>query len=65
MATSISSSFLFDRAAVVTTALLQVILSSSTPQSGLRLHVEELLRDEFDDVKRQAIADHELGDDDA
>jgi len=46
-----------DRAAVVTTALLQVILSSSTPRSGLRQHVEELLRDEFADAERQAAAD--------
>jgi hypothetical protein len=46
-----------DRAAVVTTALLQIILSSSTPRSGLRQHVEELLRDEFADVERQAAAD--------
>jgi len=46
-----------DRAAVVTTAVLQIILSSSTPRSGLRQHVEELLRDEFADVERQAVAD--------
>jgi hypothetical protein len=46
-----------DRAAVVTTALLHIILSSSTPRSGLRQHVEELLRDEFADVERQAAAD--------
>jgi len=64
MATSLSSGFIFDRAAVVTTALLQ-IFSSSTPQSGLRHHIENLLRDEFDDVKRQAVANRELGDDDA
>jgi hypothetical protein len=52
-----------DRVAVITTALLQIILLSSTPRSGLRHHVEQLLRDEFNDVKRQAIADRELGDD--
>ena len=46
-----------DRAAVVTTALLHIILSSSTPRSELRQHVEELLRDEFADVERQAAAD--------
>jgi hypothetical protein len=46
-----------DRAARVTTALLHIILSSSTPPSGLRQHVEELLRDEFADIKRQAAAD--------
>ena len=64
MTTSVSSGFIFDRAAVVTTTLLQ-IFSSSAPWSGLRGHVEELLRDEFDSIKRQAIADRELGDDDA
>jgi hypothetical protein len=62
MAISISSGFIFDRAAVVTTALLQ-IFSSSTPHSGLRHHVEELLRDEFADVERQAFADRGAGDD--
>ena len=46
-----------DRAAVVTTALLQIILSPSTPLSELRQHVEELLRDEFVDVERQVAAD--------
>jgi hypothetical protein len=46
-----------DRAAVVTTALLQIMLSSSTSRSELRQHVEELLRDEFADVERQAAAD--------
>jgi len=46
-----------DRAARVTTALLQIILSSSTPRSGLRQHVEELLRNEFADIERQAAAD--------
>src|SRR5262245_20653044 len=46
-----------DRAAVVTRTLLQIILSSSTPLSGLRQQVEELLRDEFADVERQTAAD--------
>jgi hypothetical protein len=46
-----------DRAAVVTTALLQIFLSPSTPLSELRQHVEELLRDEFADVERQVAAD--------
>jgi hypothetical protein len=46
-----------DRAAVVTMALLQIILSPSTPLSELRQHVEELLRDEFADVERQVAAD--------
>jgi len=59
MATSISSGFIFDRAAVVTTALLQTILSSSTPQAGLRQHVEALLRDEFADIQRQIISEND------
>src|SRR5262249_14276399 len=46
-----------DRDAREPTALLQIILLSSTPRSGLRQHVEELLRDEFSDIKRQATAD--------
>jgi hypothetical protein len=46
-----------DRAARVMTALLQIILSSPTPRSGLRQRVEELLREEFADIKRQAAAD--------
>ncbi len=47
-----------DRAAVVTTALLQV-LSSSAPIE-VRDGIEALLRDEFADVERQAIADRRL-----
>jgi hypothetical protein len=58
-----SASLNRDRAAVTATALLQIIFSSSTPQLGLQHHVEELLRDEFADVERQAIADRGLGDD--
>jgi hypothetical protein len=50
-----------DRAAVVTTALLQFILSSSAP-AAVRSDIEALLRDEFADVKRQAIADRGLPD---
>ena len=44
-----------DRAARVTTALLQAILA--TPRSGLRQQFEELLRDEFADIERQSAAD--------
>jgi hypothetical protein len=46
-----------DRAVVVTTALLQLTAASSIPQAELRRHVEQLLRDEFHDVARQAVAD--------
>ena len=65
MTTFSSSGFLFDRAAVVTTAVMQVSAASSVSEMERRLHVENLLRDEFDDVKRQAIDDRGLGDDDA
>jgi hypothetical protein len=48
-----------DHAAVVTTAILQLILSSSAPTAA-RDPIEDLLRTEFDDVRRQAIADRRL-----
>jgi hypothetical protein len=53
-----------DHAAVVTTAILQLILSSSTPTAA-RDSIEDLLRAEFDDVRHQAIADRRLEDPDA
>jgi len=65
MTTFSSSGLLFDRAAIVTTAVMQIIAASSSSEMERRLHVENLLRDEFDDVKRQAIDDRGLGDDDA
>jgi len=65
MTTSVSSGFLFDRATVVTTAVTQITAASSLSEMERRLHAENLLRDEFDDVKRQAIADRGLGDHDA
>jgi hypothetical protein len=49
-----------DRAAVVTTAVLQLVLSSSAP-TEVRDGIEALLRNEFADVERQAIADRCLG----
>jgi hypothetical protein len=45
-----------DRAAVVTTAVLQLILSSSAPMAA-RNRIEALLRDEFADIERQAAAE--------
>jgi len=63
MTTSVPSGFLFDRATVVTTAVMQITTASSLSEMEQRLHVENLLRDEFDDIKPQAIADRELGDD--
>lgn len=44
-----------DRVAVVAQALLQIVITA--PQQQLRIHLEEVLRDEFTDVERQAIAD--------
>jgi hypothetical protein len=46
-----------DHAAVVTTAVLQITSASSLPQGELRFQLESLLRDEFDAVARQALAD--------
>jgi hypothetical protein len=52
-----------DRAEIVTTTLLQIVLSSSAPKL-LRHQIEELLRDEFIDVRREAVGDREeLGED--
>jgi hypothetical protein len=48
-----------DRAAVVTTAVLQLVFSSSAP-TAVRDGIEALLRNEFTDVERQAIADRRL-----
>jgi hypothetical protein len=60
-----TSGFLFDRAAVVTTAVMQITTTSSLSEIERRLHVENLLRDEFGDATRQAIADRGPGDGDA
>jgi hypothetical protein len=48
-----------DRAAVVTSAVLQLVLSSSAP-TAVRDQIEALLRDEFIDAQRQAVADRGL-----
>ena len=45
-----------DRAAVVTTALMQVIFSSSLPWFDRRRHVEAYLRDEIAAVQHEVIA---------
>jgi len=47
-----------DRAAVVTTVVLQLV-SSSAPTTA-RGRIEDLLRTEFADVQRQAIADRRV-----
>jgi hypothetical protein len=49
-----------DRAAVVAVAAAQ-ILETALPQERLQ-QLEDYLRDEFEDERRQAIADQELAD---
>ena len=57
MATSVSSGFLFDRAALVATAVLQIVtLTSSAPQLQQR-QIRDLLADEIADIERQTAAD--------
>lgn len=50
----------YDRATVVTTALIQ-IFHSSFPWFERRRHAEGYLRDEFADVQREAVADRQPG----
>jgi hypothetical protein len=49
-----------DRAAVLTTAVIQITSASSIPESEKLLHVENLLRDELDAARREAIADRDF-----
>jgi hypothetical protein len=48
-----------DCSAVVTTAVFQLVLSSSAP-TAVRDGIEALLRNEFAGVERQAIADRRI-----
>ena len=60
MTTFSSSSFIFNRPARVTAAVMQIItLTSSAPQL-LQRQIHDLLADEITDIERQAIADREL-----
>jgi hypothetical protein len=43
-----------DRAAVIATAITQLIFSSPTPHD-LRAQIETMLRDEFHDMRRELI----------
>jgi hypothetical protein len=52
-----------NRAAVITTAVLQIVAPSSAPRPGLRDQLEQLLGDELDDLERQMLADRKIGDD--
>jgi hypothetical protein len=45
----------YDRAAATTTAVLQLILSSSPPAAA-RGPIEDLLRNQFVEVQREALA---------
>jgi hypothetical protein len=51
-----------DRTAITTTAVLQLVLSSSAPAAA-RGPIEDLLRNEFAEVRREAIANRRLDDD--
>jgi hypothetical protein len=46
-----------DRAALITTAVFQITAASSIPEAERRTHVENLIRDELDEVRRAAIVD--------
>jgi hypothetical protein len=46
-----------DRAAVITRTLRQITSASSIPEKERWLHVENVIRDELDDVRRELIAD--------
>jgi hypothetical protein len=45
-----------DRAAVVTTALLQIV--ETAPADELHTAIEDYVRDEFADERHRALADH-------
>jgi len=49
-----------DRAALITTAVIQIAAASSILETERRLHIENLLRDELDAVRREAIADRRV-----
>jgi len=53
-----------DRGALVARAIID-LLNAALPQPELHLQLVELLRDEFADVQREAVAYRELGGDDA
>lgn len=53
-----------DRAAVTTTSVLSIVLTSSS-LAAARPQIEQLLRNELHDVARQTIADHKRDGDDA
>jgi hypothetical protein len=42
-----------DRAAVIAIAVFQITTASSLSEAERRLHIENLLRNEFTDLKRQ------------
>jgi hypothetical protein len=49
-----------DRAAIVASTLMLVI--DTAPKRRLRQQIEQILRDELEDERRQAAADRELSD---
>jgi hypothetical protein len=51
---------MIDRAAFVATAVIQIITASSVSEQERQVHVENLLRDEFEEARREAVADRRL-----
>ena len=45
-----------DRAAAIATAVIQITTASSIAETERRLHIKNLLRDELDAARREAIA---------
>jgi len=51
-----------DHAAVLATAVFQITAASSIPEAERRLHIENLVREELDEVRREAISDRRVDD---
>jgi hypothetical protein len=52
-----------DRATIVTGMVREIVTASSIPEADQWLFVEAALRDEFDDARREVVADRRLADD--
>ena len=59
-ATTLHRSFKSDRAAVVAVALIQIM--TTAPNKQRQQQLEQYLPNEFEDERRQALADRELAD---
>jgi hypothetical protein len=49
-----------DQAAVVAVVVIQIMMTA--PRQQQQQQIEEYLRDEFEDLRRQVVADRELSD---